>query len=152
MAENTVEEKSGRRRKRRGEVEAEIEEDEVEERGLTESKGRATPGRRIQGESEGGNFITRFFRGTVEYFGGVRDELRKVTWPTREEMRRLTVIVLLVTIAASITLGLISFAFTELFILGFDNEIVFIIMFAVIIAGFFIYNRLNARSNRIKPY
>lgn len=36
--------------------------------------------------------------GVLQYLREVRGELRKVTWPTPEESRRLTVIVLVVTI------------------------------------------------------
>jgi hypothetical protein len=93
-AEDTLNEKSRRRRglRRQAEVEPEdnVEEvdDEVEEydeddesssRGLTEKKGRATRGRRTQ-EVEvtdtDGNFITRPIRGMGEYIEGVRAEMQ----------------------------------------------------------------------------
>ena len=103
---------------------------------ITERKGRATPGRRarksVQQQEKAGNPITRPFRGMIEYFRGVQDELDKVVWPTREELVRLTRIVLMVTIATALILGAIAFAFTELFILGFDNEWVFAVFFAVV--------------------
>lgn len=43
----------------------------------------------------------------VRYFRETRGELRKVTWPTREEAWRLTLIVLGVTAAMAIFLGVI---------------------------------------------
>lgn len=43
----------------------------------------------------------------VRYFRETRGELRKVTWPTREEAWRLTLIVLAVTAAMAIFLGVI---------------------------------------------
>ena len=49
-------------------------------------------------------------------FGFVRNtvgELRKVAWPSREEATRLTLIVLIVTIAIAIILGVLDFAFSE---------------------------------------
>jgi preprotein translocase subunit SecE len=55
-----------------------------------------------------GNFITRFVNETV-------GELRKVSWPTRDEALRLTAIVLVVMIASSIFLGVIDMLLTELF-------------------------------------
>jgi preprotein translocase subunit SecE len=42
-------------------------------------------------------------------------ELRKVTWPTRDETMRLTVIVLAVLIVTSLFLGAIDLMLTEIF-------------------------------------
>ncbi|NMB55951.1 MAG: preprotein translocase subunit SecE [Leptolinea sp.] len=41
-------------------------------------------------------------------------ELRKVTWPTRQEAWRLTKIVVLVMIAMSTLLGILDFVFSSL--------------------------------------
>lgn len=151
MTAEQVEEKSKRRR-RRASAEEEVEEEYDEERGLSEAKGRITPGRRNRAAvQEEGNFITRPLRGILEYFEGVRDELRKVTWPTREELRRLTVIVTIVTIASSLILGAIAFAFTELFVLGFANEIVFVIAGVVAVLGYFAFQRYLKNSENL-PY
>ena len=54
------------------------------------------------------NFIVRFFNETS-------GELRKVTWPTRDEALRLTAIVLGVMIVTSIFLGAIDALLTEAF-------------------------------------
>jgi preprotein translocase subunit SecE len=43
----------------------------------------------------------------VRYFRDTRAELRKVHWPTRNEARNLTLIVLAVTVAMTVFLGLI---------------------------------------------
>ena len=48
------------------------------------------------------------FNKIVAYVKEAREELKKVTWPTREETRRLTLVVLGVTIAFSIGLGLLN--------------------------------------------
>ncbi len=53
----------------------------------------------------------------VRYFRGVRAEMRKVTWPSRQEAMRLTGIVLGVTIVMSMALGLTDFVFSKLFAL-----------------------------------
>lgn len=53
----------------------------------------------------------------VRYFKETRAELRKVTWPSRQETIRLTAIVLAVTIAMAVFLGLVDYAFTRLFAL-----------------------------------
>ena len=49
----------------------------------------------------------------VRYFQETRAELRKVTWPTREEARNLTLIIVAVTIAMAVFLGLFDYLFQE---------------------------------------
>ena len=49
----------------------------------------------------------------VRYFRETRGELRKVTWPTRQESQRLTAIVLGVTAVMAIFLGLLDFIFAN---------------------------------------
>jgi preprotein translocase subunit SecE len=54
------------------------------------------------------NFLSRFFNETS-------GELRKVTWPTRDEALRLTAVVLAVMIVTSIFLGAIDALLTAAF-------------------------------------
>jgi len=54
--------------------------------------------------------IRRFYRETV-------GELRKVTWPTRQEAINLTIIVIVVTFGMSAFLGIVDFLFSRLFAL-----------------------------------
>jgi preprotein translocase subunit SecE len=49
----------------------------------------------------------------VRYFRETRGELRKVTWPTRQESQRLTAIVLGVTALMALFLGLLDFIFSN---------------------------------------
>lgn len=149
-AEKTMEEKRGRRRRRQVEEQAledaddeQVEEagDDDESRGLSERKGRATPGRRGQvEEEEEGNFITRPLYRIWNYFGDVRAELAKVAWPTRKETIELTRIVLVTTIISAIVLGAISLLFTELFRLGLDTPaiLVIVIIGAVVVTVYYI--------------
>ena len=60
------------------------------------------------------NFLTRVIDPIVRYLRDTRAELRKVTWPTREEAWNLTLIVLGVTVAMSIILGFADFVFGEI--------------------------------------
>ena len=53
----------------------------------------------------------------IRYFKQTRAELRKVTWPSREEAIRLTGIVLAVTIGMAAFLGLLDYLFTQVFAL-----------------------------------
>ncbi|MFL7813258.1 MAG: preprotein translocase subunit SecE [Anaerolineales bacterium] len=52
--------------------------------------------------------ITKFYRETIA-------ELRKVSWPTREEAISLTRVVLIVIFAMGAFLGLLDYLFSQLF-------------------------------------
>ena len=54
------------------------------------------------------NFIVRYFKET-------RAELRKVTWPTRQEALNLTLIVVAFTIFMAALLGIIDYIFAWVF-------------------------------------
>lgn len=75
-------------------------------------------------------------RSIAAYLHGVRTELAKVTWPSREETMRLTAVVLGVTVAFSIALGLLDTFLTWWFQQAFhpDSETVFLIIAAVVLA------------------
>ena len=49
----------------------------------------------------------------VRYVTETRGEIRKVTWPTRQESQRLTAIVLGVTAIMALFLGLLDFMFSN---------------------------------------
>jgi len=51
----------------------------------------------------------------VRYIKETRAELRKVTWPSREEAVNLTAIVVAVTAAMAAFLGVIDYLFSKLF-------------------------------------
>jgi preprotein translocase SecE subunit len=134
------------------ELENEAVEDEGEEagsssRGLTAPKGRATPGRRTQEveeeKAESGivSGITSPFRSMAEYWEGVRSEMQKVIWPTREETQRLATIVLVVTIASSAVLGLLSLIFSAIIAAGLNSPLIVfgaIILIALVAFGFYL--------------
>ena len=44
---------------------------------------------------------------------GVASELKKVAWPSRQEAIRLTIIVIIVTVAVALMLGLVDYAFSK---------------------------------------
>lgn len=152
-AEKVGEEKESRRRRLPLRVRSRVEEAPqpvVTERGMTAGKGRATPSRRRQEEEEdaGGNVVTRAGGGLAGYFEGVRSELGKVAWPTREETSRLTIVVLATLIASAIILGLISAAFTELFRIGLSAPaVLFAVMLGAVVAGFIVYRVQRQRAS-----
>jgi preprotein translocase subunit SecE len=142
-ADKTIgEEEAGRRRRVRATT---VAEPEAQDRAITVGKGRPTPSRRRQEEAEedSGNVATRTVGGLREYFEGVRSELQKVAWPTREETRRLTIIVLITLVAAAIVLGAVSLFFTELFRIGFNQPAILLGFMVVAVAGGVIFWRVN---------
>lgn len=54
---------------------------------------------------------TRDTNPVVKYFNETRAELRKVTWPTREETKNLTTIIVIVTVAMAFFLGSLDYIF-----------------------------------------
>jgi preprotein translocase subunit SecE len=56
------------------------------------------------------NFIARYFKET-------KAELQKVVWPTREDVRNLSFIVLGVMVVMSAALGIVDYIFTRFFAL-----------------------------------
>lgn len=123
-------------------------------RAITAPKGRPTAGRRNRpkDEAEEGNLITRPVSGLQAYLEEVRDELAKVSWPSREEVIRLTRIVLIVTVASAVLLGLIAFGFTALFAQGLENPLIFLIFFAVAgAAAFVLYRNMQADASDDLP-
>jgi preprotein translocase subunit SecE len=63
--------------------------------------------RRVDNESTRRSFSFKFF-------GEVYSELRRVTWPTREETTRLTIMVVAVAAAVGVFLGLVDIGFSRL--------------------------------------
>jgi len=54
-------------------------------------------------------FLIRWFRGIADFFKGVNVELKKVTWPTKDELIQHTIVVIVIC------------ALTTLFIWGLDT-------------------------------
>lgn len=111
---------------------------------ITAKKDRPTPSRRREEEEEDeGNVVTRTGSGIIDYLQGVRSELDKVTWPTREDARRLTMIVLIALVLSALALGSIAFGFTEMFRIGLESPLViFGAMFIAVVGGIY-WNRRN---------
>jgi preprotein translocase subunit SecE len=57
--------------------------------------------------------------GIIRYLRETRAELRKVTWPTQKEALNLTYIVLGVTFAFAVVLGVLDWIFSQIFQLLF---------------------------------
>jgi preprotein translocase SecE subunit len=88
-------------------------------------------------EAGQGNIVTNTLTTIRTYFTDVRSELNKVSWPDRADVIRLTRIVLIVTILASLALGAISIGFSELIRFGLTqgtyNWLIFAVIFVAVI-------------------
>ena len=58
---------------------------------------------------------------TLRYFGDIVSELRRVTWPTRQETVRLTIMVLAVSATIGVFLGLVDMAFSRIIVVILGN-------------------------------
>jgi preprotein translocase subunit SecE len=50
----------------------------------------------------------------IDFFNGVTKEMKKVTWPTQEELKESTVVVLVSTLIVGIFISLVDVVFTKL--------------------------------------
>jgi preprotein translocase subunit SecE len=60
------------------------------------------------------NAFKRLIDRLTEYLKDTRGELRKTSWPTREQATNLTLIVLAVTVVMAAFLGALDFVFAQL--------------------------------------
>lgn len=113
------------------------------------TKARTAPARRERDEDDDDKprGIAGVVVGLREYFEGVQSEARKVVWPTPEDTRRLTVTVLWTLLAASVVLGLIVLAFTELFRIGLQEPAVLLgFMALVVVVAVVVWRMSNRRA------
>jgi preprotein translocase subunit SecE len=140
-AEKTLEE-SKRRRRREASADAEP---------RTGGKGYATPSRRDQNEEPEDTGIVASVTSPLgrfrEYLQDVRGELSKVVWPTREEVTRLTRIVLVTLIVSAVIMGVLSFLMSKFVELGLNYPIILFISF-VLIVGAAVYGIQNAGPSK----
>jgi preprotein translocase SecE subunit len=54
------------------------------------------------------NRVTGFFHRTTGFLVAVREELRKVTWPTRPELIKATRMIIVLSIVLGLTIGLMD--------------------------------------------
>lgn len=58
--------------------------------------------------------ISKPKKSRFRFIGETIEELKKATWPTRQEALRLSIMVMIVCLVAGIVLGIIDYGFTEL--------------------------------------
>ncbi len=81
----------------------------------------------------------------VKYFQDTRAELRRVTWPTRDETKNLTLIIAAVTLAMAFFLGTLDYVFQVVVAGVISGDIIRIgiavILFLAGIAAFYYNNQ-----------
>jgi len=50
----------------------------------------------------------------VSFFGEVKSELTKVSWPGKDQVVRLTAVVIIISLIVGIFVGLLDFSFTKI--------------------------------------
>ena len=55
---------------------------------------------------------------TRDFLTGVREELRKVTWPTRDELMKATRMIVILSIALGVVIGLMDWLLQLVFVEG----------------------------------
>lgn len=141
-----VSDRRARRKAKRGEAFVKAGDAEAAP-GEPQKKDRPTPSRRNAPKgtatAQKRNLFQRIpvVRPIYNYLASSVVEMRKVTWPNREETTRLTRMVLALTIFASIVLGTIDLFYGWWFRQALDNETLFLGLAAIvsIVAGAFTY-------------
>ena len=64
------------------------------------------------------NKLTGWFHRTASFLVSVRDELKKVTWPTRPELVKATRMIIVLSILLGITIGLMDWLLQLIFVQG----------------------------------
>lgn len=85
---------------------------ESPEKGREAKRDQKTDQKPAKKQEPGKNFLQD--NAVVNYIQDAAEELRRVTWPTREEALRLSVIVLVTTIISAIFLGGLDLLFQKL--------------------------------------
>lgn len=71
----------------------------------------------------------------IKYFKETRAELRKVTWPTWEETKNLTIIIVATTVVMALFLGILDYIFQIVAAGIIRGDIIYIILAVVLFLG-----------------
>jgi preprotein translocase SecE subunit len=64
------------------------------------------------------NKVAGWVGNTRGFLVGVREELRKVTWPTRDELAKATRMIIILSIVLGFTIGLLDFVLQAILVSG----------------------------------
>jgi len=73
---------------------------------------------RVQVAPRPGNRLVGWFDRTRHFLVAVREELRKVTWPTRDELVKATRMIVILSILLGITIGLLDYVLQAILVNG----------------------------------
>ena len=82
----------------------------------------------------------------IAYFKETRAELRKVYWPSQQEARTLTMVVLAVTVGMAALLGILDFVFDRILNGIVNLNPVAIVLSALVLIGIFVAGYLITRE------
>ncbi len=73
------------------------------------------------GNGGGGNFVTRTFHSLTQFYHEVQDEMRKVTWPDRAQLKDTTIKIIIFVLFIGAVIGLIDLVMQLIFVQGIPN-------------------------------
>jgi preprotein translocase subunit SecE len=73
---------------------------------------------RVQVAAQPGNRLVGWFDRTRHFLVAVREEMRKVTWPTRDELIKATRVIVILSIVLGITIGLLDWILQAILVNG----------------------------------
>ena len=68
-----------------------------------------------------GNPVTRFFRSLNQFYHEVQDEMRKVTWPDRAQLKDTTIKIIIFVLFIGAVIGLIDLVLQLIFVQGIPS-------------------------------
>ena len=73
---------------------------------------------RVQVAAQPGNRLVGWFDRTRHFLVAVREEMRKVTWPTRDELIKATRMIVILSILLGIVIGLMDYVLQLILVEG----------------------------------
>jgi preprotein translocase subunit SecE len=73
---------------------------------------------RVQVAAQPSNRLVGWFDRTRHFLVAVREELRKVTWPTRDELVKATRMIVILSLLLGITIGLLDYLLQAILVNG----------------------------------
>ena len=69
----------------------------------------------------GGNAVSRSFRSLVQFYHEVQDEMRKVTWPDRNQLKDTTIKIIIFVLFIGAIIGAIDLVMQLVFVQGIPS-------------------------------
>ena len=69
----------------------------------------------------GGNGVSRTFHSLVQFYHEIQDEMRKVTWPDRNQLKDTTIKIIIFVLVIGALIGAIDLVMQLIFVQGIPN-------------------------------